>query len=147
MSERAERGTSERSGAVSDWHDAEPFDLPEWLGVAPVTWAALSPLHRGHLVSGELRGPGDPLPCDLLAADEAYPVPVADEHVRTAVHQAWRRGEVHLLQAGGRYALAVPGSRLDAELAIAAVERLARAVGADAASYAVLLRIGRDSRS
>jgi len=132
---------------VTAWRDAEPFDLPEWLGTQAVTWAALSPLHRGHLVTGELRGSGEPVACDLLAVDEAYPEPVADEHVRTAVHQAWRRGEVHLLGAEGRYALAVPGSRLDAELAIAAVERLARSVGADAASYAILLRIGRDRAS
>jgi hypothetical protein len=132
---------------VTAWLSAEPFDLPEWLGVEDVTWVALSPLHRGHLVSGELRGAGDPIACDLLAIDEAYPAPVADERMRTRAHQAWRRGEVHLVEGDGRYALAVPGSRMDAELAVAAVERLARSVGADTASYAIQLRIGRDAPS
>ena len=121
----------------------DPFDLPDWLGVAEVTWSAVGGLRTGHLVTGTLDADGhDPHPCDLLAVDDAYPEPVASDAVRRAAHQAWRRGEVHLVRRDDRLALAVPGTTFTADLAVDAVGRLARAVGASAQRYAVLLRIG-----
>ena len=60
----------------------------------------------------------------------------------SATHQVWRYGEVLLLDDAGRVVLAVPGSRLDADTAVTAIGRLARAVGAAAGSYAVCIRVG-----
>lgn len=129
----------------ADWDDVDPFDLPEWLGTQPVTWTAASALRAGPCVTGELSAAaGQPVGCDLLAIDDAYPAPIADDELRRAAHQAWRRGEVSLVARRGRLTLAVPGSAFDADLALAAVGRLAKAVGAAPMSYAVCLRIGRD---
>ena len=121
----------------------DPFDLPEWLGEDDVTWAAESGLRTGYAVPGVLTGDGhQPLPCDLLAVDEAYPVPVADEKVRHDAHQAWRHGQVLLVEVDERLTLAVPGTRFTADLVLDALARLAKAVGASAEHYTVLLRIG-----
>ncbi|HEU5036984.1 MAG TPA: hypothetical protein VFT70_08260 [Nocardioides sp.] len=121
----------------------DPFDLPEWLGEEDVTWAAESGLRTGYAVPGVLTGAGhDPFACDLLAVDEAYPVPVADEKARHDAHQAWRHGQVHLVSVDDRLTLAVPGTGFTADLALDALGRLAKAVGASGERYAVLLRIG-----
>lgn len=121
----------------------DPFDLPEWLGEEEVTWAADSGLRSGHCVPGLLTGRGhDPLPCDLLAVDEAYPVPVADQELRHDTHQAWRYGQVLLVEDHGRLTLAVPGTRFTADIVLDALGRLAKAVGASPDHYTVLLRIG-----
>ena len=126
----------------------DPFDLPDWLGVADVTWTALAGLRTGSLVAGQLGAEGhDPVPCDLLAADDAYPAPVAPDDVRLAVHQAWRHGQVHLLERDGRVVLGVPGTAFSADLVLDAVARLAKAVGASAERYSVRLRIGDVGRS
>ena len=73
--------------------EVDPFDLPEWLGTAEVTWTSASGLRSGHLVTGTLYD-GERAhpehPCDLLAVDEAYPAPVVDDDTRTRAHQAWR---------------------------------------------------------
>lgn len=145
------------------WVEADPFDLPEWLGTTTVTWCSSSPLRAAARVVGELvaggplgepltvtRSGGDnprpaPLGCDLLAVDEAYPAPVADAELRRAAHQAWRRDEVFLANVHERLVLAVPGSGFDADRALDAVARLAKAVGAAPAAYAVCLKVGRDS--
>jgi hypothetical protein len=125
----------------------DPFDLPEWLGVAEVTWSARAGLRTGYAVPGDLHSDGqDPLPCDLLGVDEAYPVPIAADDVRLRAHQAWRNGEVHLVSREGRLALAVPGTFFTADLVLDAFDRLARAVGASADRYSVLLRIGESGR-
>lgn len=125
----------------------DPFDLPEWLGVAEVTWSARAGLRTGYAVPGDLVAEGhEPLPCDLLGVDEAYPVPIAADHVRLRAHQEWRNGEVHLVRRDGRLALAVPGTFFTADLVLDAFARLARAVGASADRYAVLLRIGDSAR-
>jgi hypothetical protein len=97
-------------------------------------------------VTGELTGDGATLPCALLAVDDAFPAPVAPDDVRTRVHQAWRHGQVLLLDDGGTLTLAVPGRRLDAELVMEAVGRLAKAVGASPDRWAVLLTIGTARR-
>jgi hypothetical protein len=125
------------------YDEVDPFDLPEWLGEAEVTWSAAAGPPDGHRIPGTLTATGqDPLPCDLLAVDDAYPVPVAADALRVRVHQVWRNGEVLVASEAGRLILAVPGSRLDTETVLQAVGRLARAVGAPAGTYAVLLRVG-----
>jgi len=127
--------------------DIDPFDLPEWLGTGDVVWRADEGLQTGHLVRGRLAAdpPAEPsheIVCDLLAVDEAYPTPVVDDATRLRVHQAWRHGQVVIGEHGARMVLAVPGTRFGPELVLDALGRLARAVGARAERYAVLLRLG-----
>lgn len=122
----------------------DPFDLPEWLGVADVTWSADSGVRSGHDVRGCLSAGERLLACDLLAVDDAYPLPVADEETRHAAHQAWRHGQVHLVTREERLTLAVPGSGFTADVVLDALSRLAKAVGASADHYTARLRIGTD---
>jgi hypothetical protein len=123
----------------------DPFDLPEWLGEGEVTWAAEAGVRRGHHVPGSLRGGGsERLACDLLAVDEAHPAPVADDTTRTATHLAWRHGQIHLVQAGDRLTLAVPGTSFTADGVLDAIGRLAKAVGARPDAYSVQLRVSAD---
>lgn len=128
--------------------DIDPFDLPEWLGTGDVVWRADAGLQTGHLVRGRLTAEPSTDPaaaeivCDLLAVDEAYPAPVVDDATRLRVHQAWRHGQVVIGEHGSRMVLAVPGTRFGPELVLEALGRLARAVGARAERYAVLLRLG-----
>jgi hypothetical protein len=127
--------------------ELDPFDLPDWLGEREVTWSSERGLTSGHRAEGVLLAEGaDPLPCDLLAIDDAYPEPVASDAVRVRAHQVWQYGEVLLLSDAGRLVLALPGSRLDADAAVTAIGRLARAVGAAPGAYAVLLRVDRAGR-
>ncbi len=124
----------------------DPFDLPEWLGEGPVTWAPVAGIHGSHLVAGTLtgsqQGDGDAmLPCALLAVDEAYPSPVADDELRHQTHRAWRHGEVLLVSLADGLTLAVPGTSFTADRVLDAVGRFARAVGARPGSYSVLLRL------
>ena len=126
-----------------DPQDVDPFDLPEVLGDGDVTWSSVDALASGHLVRGLLSATdGSDLDCDLLAVDEAYPAPVASESVRLRVHQAWRHGQVHLASYDGRLTLLVPGTGFTADLALDAVGRLAKALGASPSAYAVHLRLG-----
>ncbi|MFC7724348.1 hypothetical protein ACFQW6_04465 [Nocardioides sp. GCM10028917] len=130
--------------------DIDPFDLPEWLGTGDVVWRADEGLQTGHLVHGRLAADqpdqraeaSQEIVCDLLAVDEAYPVPVVDDATRLRVHQAWRHGQVVIGEHDSRMVLAVPGTRFGPELVLDALGRLARAVGARAERYAVLLRLG-----
>jgi hypothetical protein len=130
--------------------DIDPFDLPEWLGTGDVVWRADEGLQTGHLVRGRLTADlpdqrseaSQEVVCDLLAVDEAYPTPVVDDATRLRVHQAWRHGQVVIGEHGSRLVLAVPGTRFGPELVLDALGRLARAVGARAERYAVLLRLG-----
>jgi hypothetical protein len=135
--------------AVLDLLEADPFDLPEWLGVEQVVWSAESGLRTGHRVTGLLSSPqtGEQLACDLLAADVAYPRPVVGNGPRLEVHRAWHDGQVYVGTVSERLTLVVPGTAVSAELALDALERLARAVGGDPERYAVLLRIGGGARS
>lgn len=124
----------------------DPFDLPEWLGTMDVVWRADTGLGAGHHVRGRLTGEEQPdLECDLLAVDEAYPVPVVDDESRLRVHQAWRHGQVVVGRYDDRLVLAVPGTAFGPEAVLDALGRLARAVGAHAEHYAALLRLN-DSR-
>jgi hypothetical protein len=120
----------------------DAFDLPDWLGVAAVTWTAVDSIGATHLVAGCLRGPDDdPLDCDVLACDLAYPVPVLDERWRHDAHQAWTLGEVLLVEYDGRLTMVVPGTTVTAEPTLEAVRRLAKAVGAPADRFTVSLRL------
>ena len=121
----------------------DAFDLPDWLGEGEVTWTSDDSTRSGASVAGCLVGPDDRRhPCDLLAVDLAYPAPVVDDRVRTAAHQAWRHGQVLLLDEGGRATLAVPGTSFTADTVLDAVTRLAKAVGAAPAAWSVRLRLG-----
>ena len=123
--------------------DVDPFDLPDWLGTQDVVWRADSGLRTGHLVPGRLTGEGEqPLACDLLAVDEAFPAPVTDDASRLRVHQAWRHGQVLVGRYDDRLAVATPGTTWTPERVLDVLERLARAVGARPERYAALLRIG-----
>ena len=129
------------------YDEADPFDLPDWLGETEVTWYAESGLATGHRVAGSLGAAGhESMPCDLLAVDEAYPEPVAAVDVRVRAHQLWRHGEVLVARDGPRIVLAVPGSRIETETALTAVARLARAVGAAPGTYGVRLSLGGPGR-
>ena len=99
-------------------------------------------VRASHLVTGRLTGEAPDEPCDLLAVDEAYPAPVADDRTRLQAHQAWQHGQVLLITYDGRLALAVPGNRFTADLALDALDRLARAVGASPMNYAARLNVG-----
>lgn len=123
--------------------EVDPFDLPDWLGDREVTWSAESGLHGGHLVTGRLADDAaEPIACDLLAVDDAYPTPVADDATRSATHLAWRHGQIRLVAYDGRLTLLVPGTGFTAELVLDALARLAKAVGAVPERYAAHLRIG-----
>lgn len=120
----------------------DPFDLPEWLGQEPVTWRAERGVREGHLVHGELSAGERRHPCDLLAVDEAYPRPVADDASRARVHQAWRRDQVELVDHEGRLTLAVPGAGFTADGILDALSRLAKALGAPQEHLTALMRLG-----
>ena len=121
----------------------DAFDLPDWLGLTPVTWTAVDSIGATHLVAGCLRPAqdGERLDCDVLACDLAYPLPVLDERWRHDAHQAWTLDEVLLIEYDGRLTLVVPGTTVTAEGAMEAVRRLAKAVGAPADRFTVALRL------
>ena len=125
--------------------EADPFDLPDWLGTVEVNWTARTGLRGAGHVEGELAPAAGhdvaPLPCDLLAVDQAYPEPVVDEPWRRAVHQAWTYGQVLLVEYGGRLTLAVPGTELSAGHVLEALGRLAKAVGVRPGRFAATLRL------
>ena len=125
--------------------DVDPFDLPDWLGTAQVVWHADGGLRDGHLVAGRLTSEGEQdVVCDLLAVDDAYPVPVAADTTRLRAHQAWRHQQVLLGERGGRLTLVVPGTRFDPGLVLTTLGRLSKAVGASPDHWAALLRIGQE---
>ena len=123
----------------------DPFDLPEWLGERGVTWAPSTGVRRQQHVAGTLTGEqGEELGCDLLAADTAYPLAAVVEPDRVSAHQAWQRGQVHLGLRDGTLTLLVPGHEFSADLALTAIGRFARSVGADPHRYVVTLRLSKD---
>lgn len=126
--------------------ELDPFDLPEWLGEGAITWSAQHGIREGHLIHGTLSREGQEHSCDLLAVDEAYPVPVTDDASRARAHQAWKHGQVLLVSHDDRLALATPGTRFDADLILDALARLAKALGTDQDHVSALLRLGRAAR-
>jgi hypothetical protein len=121
--------------------EAEAFDLPEWLGTEEVTWTAHTTVHDAARVSGALGAGEESLACDLLAADQAFPVPVLDEKWRPHAHQAWTHGQVLLVEYDGRLTLAVPGTGFTADLVLEALTRLAKAVGVKPDRFVAALRL------
>jgi hypothetical protein len=119
----------------------DPFDLPDWLGTAQVTWVAQSAVRAASRVEGRLEATGESLPCDLLAADLAYPEPLLGESWRRQAHQAWTHGQVLLVDYDGRLTLAVPGTAYSADGALETISRLAKAVGVRPGHFAVTLRL------
>ena len=120
----------------------DAFDLPEWLGVEEITWTAVTSLGTAPTVSGNLRGhTGTELACDILACDLAYPRAVLEETWRAAGHHAWQLGESLLIELDDRLTLVVPGTTVRVELALDAVRRLAKAVGAPASRFTVAIRL------
>jgi hypothetical protein len=119
----------------------DAFDLPPWLGEERVVWVAEDSLGLHHRVSGTLHGPEETEVCDVLAGDHAYPVVALEDAHRREVHQAWRLGQVLLLRCDARLTLAVPGSVVDEPMALEAVRRFAKAVGAPVDRFSVTLRL------
>jgi hypothetical protein len=119
----------------------DPFDLPDWLGSEAVTWTATTSVRRAQRIEGFLSARGEELPCDLLAADVAYPRPLLSDSWRHDAHQAWEHGQVLLLSYDGRLTLVVPGTAYSADGALETLGRLAKAVGVDAGRFTVCLRL------
>ena len=120
----------------------DAFDLPEWLGVEEVTWTAVTSLGSDPRVTGLLHGAsGEDLECDVMACDLAYPRAVLEEKWRSAAHHAWQLGETQLLEHDGRLTLVVPGTLVGVEVAMEAVRRLAKAVGAPSSRFTVAIRL------
>ena len=124
-----------------DLQSFDPFELPDWLGTSKVTWTATSSVRGAQRIEGCLASPLEELPCDLMAADVAYPYPLLPEVWRRQAHQAWEHGQVLLLSYDGRLTLAVPGTAYSADGALETVGRLARAVGVDASRFTVCMRL------
>lgn len=121
--------------------EVDAFDLPEWLGESEVTWRAESSIRGSHHLTGDLVGGDEPLPCDLLAADLAYPAPVLDGEWRRAAHQQWTLGQVLLVEYDGRLTLAVPGTGFTADRVLESLGRLAKAVGVKPSRFVAALRL------
>ena len=133
--------------------EVDAFDLPDWLGEREVTWRAASSVRGSHhiagdLVGGPVGGPVDdsaddrgPVPCDLLAADRAYPEPVLAGEWRRAAHQQWTYGQVLLVDYDGRLTLAVPGTDFTADRVLESLSRLAKSVGAAPSQFVAALRL------
>lgn len=119
----------------------DPFDLPDWLGTATVSWIAHSSVRDQHHVEGELAAGSDSTVCDLLAVDQAFPQPVLNDECRQAAHQAWTHGQVLLLTYDGRLTVAVPGTSFTADRVLEAIGRLAKAVGVSPDRFAVTLHL------
>ncbi len=125
-------------------HETAPvdaFELPEWLGVEPVTWAAEGHLGTHHVKGTLQAGAGRVLECDVLACDLAYPLPVLTEKWRSAAHQAWALGEALLLGYDGRMTVVAPGTEVGVDTVLEALRRLVRAVGGSTERFTVLLRL------
>lgn len=129
---------------AGEWRELDPFDLPEWLGVDEVTWSPDEGL-QGGLVAGTITSDAshESLPCDLMAADLAHPVPLLPERVRTQVHQAWVRDEVLLIGRDDRVTVAAPGTEPSADQVLEMLARFAKAVGARPEHFAARLYLRR----
>jgi hypothetical protein len=123
----------------------DAFELPEWLGVSPVRWTAASTVRGAQRIEGTLSSPEapavQPLPCDLMAADVAYPQPILPDEWRRQAHQAWEYGQVLLLSYDRRLTLAVPGTAYSADGVLEAIGRLAKAVGVVPGRFVVCLHL------
>ncbi|HEX6486637.1 MAG TPA: hypothetical protein VF012_07990 [Nocardioidaceae bacterium] len=121
--------------------EVDAFDLPEWLGECEVTWQAGSSVRGSHHVAGDLVGGSEPLACDLLAADLAFPQPVLDDDWRRSAHQQWTHGQVLLVEYDGRLTLAVPGTEFTADRVLESLGRLAKALGVKPSRFVAAMRL------
>lgn len=121
--------------------EVDAFDLPEWLGECEVTWQAGSSVRGSHHVAGHLVGGSEPLACDLLAADLAFPQPVLDDDWRRSAHQQWTHGQVLLVEYDGRLTLAVPGTEFTADRVLESLGRLAKALGVKPSRFVAAMRL------
>jgi hypothetical protein len=123
----------------------DAFELPEWLGISHVSWTASSSVRGAQRIEGTLSSPdavgAEPLACDLIAADVAYPQPILPEPWRREAHQAWEYGQVLLLSYDERLTLAVPGTAYSADGVLETIGRLAKAVGVTPGRFVVCLRL------
>ena len=119
----------------------DAFDLPDWLGTAEVTWTAHTSVRGAARIEGGLGGDGQEIPCDLMAADLAYPEPLLEDGWRRQAHQLWTHGQVLLVEYDGRLTLAVPGTAYSADGVLETVGRLAKAVGVAPGRFVVTLRL------
>ena len=119
----------------------DAFDLPEWLGTSDVTWTAGSSVRGAQRIQGSLGSAEGRLPCDLMAADVAYPEPLLDDPWRRQAHQSWEHGQVLLLSYAGRLTLTVPGTAYSADGVLETISRLAKALGVRPGTFAVCLRL------
>jgi hypothetical protein len=123
----------------------DAFELPEWLGTSHVRWTASSSVRGAQRIQGMLSSPdaagAEPLPCDLMAADVAFPQPILPDPWRREAHQAWEYGQVLLLSYDQRLTLAVPGTAYSADGVLETIGRLARAVGVTPGRFVVCLRL------
>ncbi|MCW2780765.1 MAG: hypothetical protein JWR35_1214 [Marmoricola sp.] len=127
------------TAAPGEVREVDPFDLPDWLGTAAVTWTAECSL-RGGAIPGGFSSEAASFPCDLLAVDQAFPQPVVAEPWRQLAHQLWSRGQVLVLELDGRLVLAAPGTTFSADDVLAVIGRFAKAVGVRPEVFAVTLR-------
>ncbi len=121
--------------------EVDAFALPEWLGESEVTWRAATSVRDSHHVAGDLTAGVESVPCDLLAVDRAYPLPVLDPEWRRAAHQQWTYGQVLLVEYDGRLTLAVPGTDFTADRVLESLTRLAKAVGVPPSRFVAALRL------
>ena len=116
----------------------DAFDLPDWLGTDHVTWRLDGTLSDQPLVEGWLSSDQRSHPLDLLAVDAAYPRSVCTSQQRHDAHQSWHFGEVLLLADSGRVAAAVPTVAFDPNLAVEAIRRDVKALGAPRGNFTVM---------
>ena len=127
--------------------EADPFELPAWVGEQEIVWYADSGARFGHHITGRVTAAGhDDVGCDLLAIDQAYPQQVADSGWRRQAHQAWHNDQVLLIRYDGRLTLAVPGHEFTADLVLAALFRFAKSVGGKPDRMTAALRLGAVGR-
>ena len=122
----------------------DAFELPEWVGTSQVRWTAATRVRGAQRIEGTLSSPdaaSQRLPCDLIAADVAYPQPILPEAWRREAHQAWEYGQVLLLSYDQRLTLAVPGTAYSADGVLETIGRLAKAVGVPPGRFMVCLRL------
>ena len=128
----------------------DAFDLPEWVGERDVVWrsdvALGTPLVTGTLSADDGDDAGDadhpePMPCDLLACDRAYPEPALPEQWRREAHSQWALQQVLLVEVRERLTLVCPGVDVETATVLEALRRLAKAVGVPSSRFTAALRL------
>ena len=130
-------------GPRADVTRVDAFDLPEWVGEQHLVWrpdvAVGSPLVTGMLSAAD--GDHEPMACDLLACDRAYPEPALPEQWRREAHCQWALQQVLLVEIGARTTLVCPGVDVEVETALETLRRLAKSVGVPSSRVTAALRL------